>query len=412
MTQKTAIAKIIRLLKSPVALLVVLLVIAEFFAYSASLESGKDLANNDDRIDALRAVIQSETNPDVVILGSSLTVTALTYPDFNLGLSPMNDLNSNYTQSRLLTRLFKEISQKEIKAANLSCLAATPADANLIVSELFRRKKKPQLIIYGIEPRAMADNLTPIGGALGGKAALELDPYYESCGLIEKTHISFHKLVCTATPLPVKNYFGDLSKKLGRLGDNPKAEDVQNTVISHFWRLYQVKNTISSLMQNQAQSLLSHQKRVDTPEKVECVPENLKVSEKTGQDKPWDTVSPERIKKQLEQYKAHYLPANQVKMTRNKEMLEKMALLCKQNGVTLCLVKMPISKENRELVAADIARGYDENLDFVAQEFGCKLIDLREGFEQSDFMDTVHLNAKGGEKFQKKLVSRLESAIQ
>lgn len=411
-----------RLLKSPVVLLVALLVAAEYFAYNHTLNSARGLANNDDRTEALRQCIESKTNPDVVILGSSLTVTALSYPDFNLGLAPMNELNSCYIQSRLLDSLLKESVRKEFKTVNLSCLAATPADAYMLTCELFRRKKKPQILIYGIEPRAMADNLTPLGGALGGKVALELTPYYDSPGMIENVHLGAHRIYRAAAPAPVKMYVSDLNKKLGRLGENPKQEEVQNTLVSHFWHLYRVKNEIASLMQNKTEVLFSFRQKntksksiteTSSP-KVSCIPQNLALTEntKTEQNKPWDTVSSARMKKQLVQYKVHYMPANQEKMSQNTEILKKMAELCKKNAVTLCLVKMPISKENQELVPAEIAQAYDANLALIAQKYDSILLDLRQGFESTDFMDTVHLNAKGGEKFQRKLVSGLQSAIQ
>jgi hypothetical protein len=417
--------KINRLLKSPVFLLILLLSAADLylvFKFNHSQSSKGDLASNESRIPAIKYSIENGSKADVLILGSSLTVTAFTYPDFEHGLSPMKNLDDQYVQARFLSKLIEEENGKSFDTVNLSCLAATPADELMLVDQLSKRNKLPSTIIYGIEPRAIADNLTPVGGALGGTAALELKPYYVNPNLVQCLEISTHNIASVLMPAFMKESIKELGVKLARLGEGASQSDRNEIVASHCWHLFGARKAIGNAMQELAirvfkpKSASPTETLVKTSDtcltKVECIATDRIIPVSHDQEKPWRTVSQARIEKQLTQYKFHYLPANAAKLEKNLEILQKLAALCKQNGSKLYIVKMPITRANLALVPASTSKSYDASLDLVAQKFGCCIVDLRDGFDQADFMDTVHLNAQGGEKLQRKLVSAIAASVQ
>lgn len=413
-----------RLIKSPFVLLCMLLIGADFIVFDFKIKEEEklksNLASNESRIPALRDSIQNGRKSDVLLLGSSLVVTAFTYPDFKLGLAPLNQYDDGYTQARLLSSLIEQKTGKSVDAVNLSCLAATPADALLIVSELEKRNKLPQTVVYGIEPRDVADNLTPVGGALGGTAALDLEPQYHHPNFLQKAEIVAYKAINSVLPREVKSGLDDLKIKLARLGENPATDEVNEIVASHFWQLFSVRKQIGDQAQERASAIFKAKSKSKTNSdtvvskriKVECVAQDNSEISSSSDNKPWDTVSAKRIQTQLEQYKGHYLPCNKSKIEKNLALLDRLAQVCHKNGAKLYLVKMPLTRENSSLVPAETARGYDASLKAVADRYQCKLVDLRDGFDHSDFMDTVHLNAQGGEKLQKKLVSALDCSIQ
>ena len=411
-----------RLIKSPFVLLCMLLIGADFIVYDFKTKeeqkSKSNLASNESRIPALRDSIQNRRKSDLLLLGSSLVVTAFTYPDFKLGLASLKQYDDGYTQAKFLSSLIQQKTGKSVDTVNLSCLAATPADALLIVSELAKRNKLPQTVIYGIEPRAVADNLTPVGGALGGTAALDLEPQYQNPNLLQKCEIAVHKTINFVLPKEVKRGLNELKIKLARLGENPATDEVNEIVASHFWQLFSVRKQIGDQAQERASAIFKAKSKINSDTviskriKVECVAQDNSEIPSSSDNKPWDTVSAKRIQTQLEQYKGHYLPCNKSKIEKNLALLDRLAQVCHKNGAKLYLVKMPLTRENSSLVPAETARGYDSSLKTVADRYQCKLVDLRDGFEQSDFMDTVHLNAQGGEKLQKKLVSALDCSIQ
>ncbi|MDX2106527.1 MAG: hypothetical protein SFY67_09000 [Candidatus Melainabacteria bacterium] len=416
MESKLSSNRIFRLANSPVVLLVLLLIGADLlisdFKAREDEKSELGLASNETRIPALKRSIESDEKSDVLLFGSSLVVTAFTYPDFKLGLAPMNKLDDSYVQSKLLSKLIQERTGKVIKTINLSCLAATPADALLILDELGKRDKLPKTVIYGIEPRAMSDNLTPVGGALGGKSALELVPHYSSPTILQKIEMSLYKFANPVLPAGLKNNFNQLGVKVARLGDSANSNEVNEVVASHFWQLFGARKYIGNTVQSQISFIFKNQAENIPPTKIECLASEITEQDsKKSNEKPWDRVSNQKIQKQLDQYRGHYLPSNHTKLEKNLVFLQKIAGLCKEKGVHLYLVAMPITVENSKLVPIDTAKGYDSNLAQVAHTFGCGLLDLRSGFEQSDFIDTVHLNAQGGEKLQKRLVSALEGSI-
>lgn len=412
-----------RLAKSPALLLLILLMVTDFyvldFRKKEDEKSKASLASNESRIPALRNSIQNGSKRDVLLLGSSLVVTAFTYPDFNLKLAPLTQCDDSYVRIKYLSNLIRERTGKTVDTINLSCLAATPADALLLVEELVKRDKLPETVIYGIEPRAIADNLTPVGGALGGVAALELSPQYSNPNIWQQGEIIAYTLADQILPKGIKNNFNQLKIKLARLGETPEAKDVDEVIASHVWQLFAVRKNMSDYAQAKAHSFFNPKiASAITPSvpvkqtKMECVSKDPDLADARLDKTPWDSVSGQKIRNQLDQYKGHYLPCNTSKLKKNQLILQKLANLCREEGSKLYLVKMPITKENLSLVPKETSEGYDESLLKVVNQYHCRLVDLREGFDQSDFMDTVHLNARGGEKLQKKLVSALDCTIQ
>jgi hypothetical protein len=72
--------------------------------------------------------------------------------------------------------------------------------------------------------------------------------------------------------------------------------------------------------------------------------------------------------------------------------------LAKDRHVHAIIVAMPITDRNRALISDSVWRLYKQNLKVIAQAKSAEFIDMQPTgqFHDSDFSDTVHLNAHGG----------------
>ncbi len=110
-------------------------------------------------------------------------------------------------------------------------------------------------------------------------------------------------------------------------------------------------------------------------------------------------------------YRKRYNPADHVRIEEQLHAMRKLLARLKANSVRTVVVSMPLTPENIALINKD---AYSEILEgiraacnacsvpfFTAENFGT--------YENSDFVDSVHLNAIGGDKFFRRLAERISS---
>lgn len=80
--------------------------------------------------------------------------------------------------------------------------------------------------------------------------------------------------------------------------------------------------------------------------------------------------------------------------------LERLLALANENSVPVALVEMPLTKENYALLPEDIKAQYKERIKALSDKYKAKLIVPGNSltFARGDFEDSVHLNARGGNK--------------
>src|SRR5262249_53662319 len=112
----------------------------------------------------------------------------------------------------------------------------------------------------------------------------------------------------------------------------------------------------------------------------------------------------------LPEWKKRYSPADPGRFEKECMHFEELARECREHGIKLVLVNMPLTRENRVLIPAALFRLYREKLHLVAEKYGATLVDLDNNstFTVSDFIDSAHTNAAGGKKVQDQLMSALD----
>jgi hypothetical protein len=120
-----------------------------------------------------------------------------------------------------------------------------------------------------------------------------------------------------------------------------------------------------------------------------------------------------RWQRGLNDYVGRY--ANCQLSQRKFDQLEQIAKRCQQNSTQLIIVSAPLHKDNRALMKFSY-ESYSKRLQNVA--YGCKILDLgeKDDFQYQDYFDPAHLNAQGGKKMLKMILTQIhpktELAIQ
>lgn len=387
------------------AILTILLVICGSLCYNLTYkEKIHNYGLDSDRVVLLCDYIENGERPDVVFMGSSLVLWANYQPDRYLKLTSEDTNLMAYLDCRYFKQLLEKSLKKKVTTVNLAFLASTPADCLLITKGLIENKRTPSAIVYGIAPRAMADNHTPCGGAIGGKAVLNIWKPGGSEPIDTLLYLAKPVLSCPPILNTIREY---------RLtGDNPNFNQTMDFWIAKVWSPYKRRSEIKSDLNELALALVrkgSAQKRQlpaleqagNNPARARCI-----LGQDHDQRDNYSEVS--KIEKDLVQYNGRYNPPNFEKLKRNGQELESLLSLCKRKDIKVFLVEMPLTQENRELIKPELNKKYNEKIESLCRKYGSIRIEVTEGFNRSDFIDSAHLNGKGGKKFQEKLVSSLK----
>lgn len=105
--------------------------------------------------------------------------------------------------------------------------------------------------------------------------------------------------------------------------------------------------------------------------------------------------------KSIDEYSRRYKFFNKPQFEKQKECFKAVVALCKQRGIKLYVVAMPITDDNRKLMPRELYGSYLQCLSETTRAAGIPFIDLQKGgdYQNDDFYDTVHLNGIGGERF-------------
>jgi hypothetical protein len=105
--------------------------------------------------------------------------------------------------------------------------------------------------------------------------------------------------------------------------------------------------------------------------------------------------------KSIDEYSRRYKFFNKQQFEKQKECFKAVVALCKERGIKLYVVAMPITDDNRKLMPRELYGSYLQCLTETTRAAGVPFLDLQKGgdFKNDDFYDTVHLNGIGGERF-------------
>jgi hypothetical protein len=102
------------------------------------------------------------------------------------------------------------------------------------------------------------------------------------------------------------------------------------------------------------------------------------------------------------------LSASQVRI--QSHYLDRLLQLCRQQGIAVVLVNMPLSRDNHSIMPSGLYNLYQETLKAACRKYGVKLVNLNQKpWNQSrNFVDTVHLTPEISHAFLTALVDSLD----
>ncbi|MBX9696041.1 MAG: hypothetical protein K2Z81_26880 [Cyanobacteria bacterium] len=392
---------------SPFCLLIVLLLLVDSgMCYWQSRDKATQCQLNP-RLVAIRGVIEGERKPDIVLLGDSLIHSALYSADANLGLMKDKKQSLTYLETRFVQQLVsKKVGRSHnVDLLNLSIPGAGPTDAYLILSELKSHDKLPKLVVYGLSPRALIDNLCPTGGAIGGKFAFSVAPKEKDNPSFFDQIDSLQRKLCRWEPV------ANAIREYGQLGDSPTNDQLRNYYVGLGWHYFHDRSKVYDQL-NQL-TLCAFNRRKPESVVASAAPDTILAPKKrkrgvAGKEKMH--VDKAAFERELDNYNARYNPPNFKKLERQSEMLEKCAQLVEENDGHLLIVNMPITEENKRLIDRKMFFSYQKELKTLSTTDGVTTLDLwgAKDFTPEDFLDSVHLNGEGAKMFDRKLTSSID----
>lgn len=329
---------------------------------------------------------ESNANPDLVIIGSSLPMAAFgrydSLFDKNESLSTAANLRT-YLDSKYFANLLRrnvlaskgESVKYSRGIGNLTCAGCMVSDAYVICDGLLTKKQAPQTVIFGIAPRDFQDNCMP---KMGDSPILQVVPSCETWADVKRA----------------RNATEFLSRLTACLSDfyrsRRKYRDVLAVTFSEWSKHPQTLSAVAA---------------VAAP--------TCAVAAKANSESQSKSVSKPDLKQVLEEdlatYKGRYNPFNEVRFAQENDYFRKLIKRLSDKNIQVVLVRMPITDRNQALIPAKLASGFGRALAAVKNLKGVRYIEFSPAeFTQADFVDSVHLNETGSKKFQDKLAALLQ----
>ncbi|MBU6452987.1 MAG: hypothetical protein KGS72_14475 [Cyanobacteria bacterium REEB67] len=301
--------------------------------------------------------LSSGEKPEIVILGSSLMLYPATLCDLQVeGKKPVDNnwyaaiFMPEYSRANYFEKLLDKQSHLNRHITNLAVASSLMSDHSLLLDSIIDAQKKPQLVICGIAPRDFIDNNQP-------------DP--------DQTPV--HKLVADLRPElvptmakpPVEGFFTD--------------------------SLLRIKRAFTCLRLSANRIFCALVRRPENDYAAKMVPGVLNLPESKAKD--------------LVLYDKVYNPVKLPRLTQQAKSLEHMLQVAQQNQIKVLLVNMPVTAENADLLPVSTLARYNRTVSDIAAKYQVTLLDLQRSpqFDAADFIDSCHLNARGGAKFYEQL---------
>lgn len=299
--------------------------------------------------------LNRQERPDIVFLGSSLVINAVNAADA-LYLNTVQDS----WQHHHFALFEKLLGNKQGNEANTFVFATSGqfvSDAYALTRALFTGDLKPRCIIYGIGPRDFMDNL------LSSPASTE--PFRTASQLTNLTDVI------------------------------PQA-------------CYQVSEA-AELVSSQLCFTYAHRHELAALAGLESKPADLSDARTRAVFDPRYVCAP--YEDNLMQYRMRYQPFRPRTFLTQVGFLKSLMQLCRAQGIELVLVRMPLTQDNMAIMPRDFYSLFVQNVDTLAKQNGCTVIDLNDSreFPKTLFADSVHLNGNGATLFARTLAERMRS---
>ncbi len=320
---------------------------------------------------AAREFLSQQKPSDIVICGSSVLMHPIARVEAvhkNKNLDYVLDHQSTY---------FADALGKSIGQQNLSCFSfALPgsmiSDNFMVMRGLLTGAHKPSVVVLGLTLRDFIDSGVTCPGATPPFRYL-------------KRYANIDDVIDLAMPQIWQRFDYWLGKLVYV---NGKKMDMQ-TLLSE-----QVKSILDPVFKKEFGPC-----RLVEMDPTRNTPSNLRGEIEPGMM----IVGPHEAASYLDntaEYRKRYRRNDPKMFEIQSSFLEKLLAEAKANDVRVIMVNVPVSEQNHTLMPAGAYEKYQSRVKDLASKWGVEYFDPSNNvqFVQSDFYDSVHMNADGGKK--------------
>lgn len=310
-----------------------------------------------------KGYMEQEQAPDVVLFGSSQMGSAIACADAQLTQS-LIDTATHKKLVSLETELAKTLAGKPVKVFNAAIPGCMVSDVDLMSKVLFRDSgKKPRVVVIGIAPRDFIDNTMP------SPAATEPWHFFSQ-------FVPTYEWPAAAFP----EFFANLDWQINQHTLRELAPVAQAML-----------GTTHIDEQEAAEG-----KKNDTP--LAAVLGTL------GEVKAGQWIVPANIppmwKDNTREYKNRFRDSRHPIYKTEKKFFNSFLARMKEEGIQVIAVGMPSLAVNRALLPDKFWAKFHNDVATACRDNGAAYLPLYDDdkFQMEDYLDTVHLDASGGQK--------------
>jgi hypothetical protein len=342
--------------------------------YGADKSASKDLWSGTGSIDlAINDFNALPERPNVVLMGSSLMMFPFWAMDKDRYPADKGDI-FHYHRSRVLEDALKQDGYSHPTVFNMSIFGQMASDAYLYVDEFLKNNKRPDYLVLGIAPRDFsdADVATPMA-TMSFKRLVTLENFPSYASLYLPTWQSKMEFIAEH----VCFFYG---KRWHLQREFDKAGVKLDNAISQACGLAGSGAAYAAATPSTA-----------------------------NRGFLFARTSQERWNNSLDEYRRRYSNIEHNNIGVQLGFFNSILEICKQRGIKVVVVNMPLSDANRALLPSGWYSTFSHLLDETCQHSGARYLDLgtNSSFVHSDYWDTSHLAHPGGYK----LVDMLTPAL-
>ncbi len=305
--------------------------------------------------------------PDVALLGSSIVMYPFWAMDFNNDKQNTGDIFHHH-RSFALEKVLNTGSDKKYDVFSLAIFGQMASDVYIFANELFKPNETPKVAVWGIAPR----------------------DFYDAELASPMNTITFQRMVGLQNLGPyAEQYLPSYQQKLDFILSKGiylygQRWYVQKEVRKGFNKLYSAMFGVTEAEYKPNQGFnVQHQGALPDPKFL------------------WDLS--------VKEYKSRYRNIDTEKLTTQMRFSKKLIEMCKDKGVKLIVVNMPLSDSNRGIMPDGFYNAYIKEVKALAEAGGADFVDVGADpqFDRMDYWDTAHMNHSGGYK----LIDKLAPAI-
>lgn len=330
--------------------------------------AGGDFWTNPALIDLAVSEYRSQNPPpQVVLLGSSLVMFPFWAMDASFDRS-ISDI-AHYHKSVALEASLKKFGLNA-PVFSLASAGQMSSDTYLYVSELLKSPQKPKVIVWGIAPRDFGDENVRSPMAT----------------------VSFKQIV------NLNNFSRYAPIFLPRFED--RTEFVANKACYLYGRRWRFQKEVERSLGKIGDFLLKP--FAAGPTASGAKPAAAVVSEGADINTLLAGTYEQRWNSSVKEYRSRYRGIADRDLSVQMSCLDRTLNLCKERGIKVVLVNMPLTETNKKLMPEGFYQHFTEEVNAKAAKFGddVKFLDLsnKSDYQDVDFWDTVHMNHTGGAK--------------